>query len=65
VVQGLLAILLMIPLYPLIRRILAPALIDYEPSRRLLVPGLRRSPRRGRGHASITRDRRPVRGGAV
>jgi rod shape-determining protein MreD len=46
IVQGLLAILLAMALYPLIRRILAPALIDYAPSRRLLLPGLRR--RRGR-----------------
>ena len=46
VVQGLLAVLLAIPLYPLIRRILRPALIDYEPARRLLVPGRRRR-RRG------------------
>ncbi len=63
VVQGLLAVLLAIPLYPLIRRILAPALVDYEPARRVLVPGLRRS--RRRGHARIARNRRPVRGGAI
>jgi len=43
VVQGLLAVLLAAAIYPLLRRILAPALIDYAPSRRLLVPGLRRS----------------------
>ncbi len=65
VVQGLLAVLLAIPLYPLIRRVLAPALIDYEPTRRLLVPGLRRSRRRGRGHRRATRARHPVRGGAL
>ena len=66
VVQGLLAVLLAIPFYPLIRRILAPALIDYEPARRVLMPGLRRrSRRRSRGHARISRDRRPVRGGVV
>jgi rod shape-determining protein MreD len=65
VAQGVLAVLLAIPLYPLIRRILAPALVDYEPARRILVPGLRRSRRRGRGHARIARNRRPVRGGAV
>jgi rod shape-determining protein MreD len=47
VVQGLLAVLLALPLYPLIRRILAPALIDYEPSSRISLAGLRR--RRGRG----------------
>lgn len=66
IVQGLLAVILAIPLYPLIRRILAPALIDYEPTRRLLVPGLRRSRRRrARGHARFDRSRRPVRGGAL
>ena len=67
VVQGLLAVLLALPVYPLIRRILAPALIDYEPSRRLLVPGLRRTRRRGRsrGHARIARTRRPLRGGVL
>ena len=47
VVQGLLAILLAIAVYPLIRRILAPALVDYTPAagccRRL------RRPRRRRG----------------
>lgn len=65
VFQGLFGILLAIPLYPLIRRILAPALIDYEPARRLLVPGLRRSRRGGRGHSRIARNRRPLRGGVV
>jgi rod shape-determining protein MreD len=47
VLQGLFAILLAIAVYPLIRRILAPALVDYTPARRLLAGGLRR-PRRGR-----------------
>ncbi len=42
VVQGLLAVLLALGVYPLVRRILAPGLIDYAPSRRLLIPGLRR-----------------------
>jgi rod shape-determining protein MreD len=66
VVQALLAVLLAIPVYPLIRRILAPALIDYEPAGRVLMPGLRRrSRRRGRGHARISRNRRAVQGGAV
>ncbi|MQA74457.1 MAG: rod shape-determining protein MreD, partial [Solirubrobacterales bacterium] len=41
-VQGLLAVLFAIPIYPLVRRILAPALIDYAPARRLLTAGLRR-----------------------
>ena len=39
VVQGLLAVLLAIPLYPLIRRILAPALIDYAARAPAAVPG--------------------------
>jgi len=66
IVQGLLAVLLALPVYPLIRRILAPALIDYEPARRVLVPGLRRPRRRSRrGHARIARDRRPLGGGVV
>jgi rod shape-determining protein MreD len=46
--QGLLAVVLAMAIYPLLRRILAPALIDYAPSRRLLVPSLRRSGRRRR-----------------
>jgi rod shape-determining protein MreD len=64
VVQGLIGIVLAIPIYPLIRRILAPALIDYEPARRVLVPGLRRR-RRRRGHAQLARNRRPARGGVL
>jgi rod shape-determining protein MreD len=70
-VQGLFAVLLAVPLYPLLRRILAPALIDYMPGRRLLTPGLRRprtrrssqrsagSPRLGlgRGRRSGSRSR--------
>jgi rod shape-determining protein MreD len=71
VVQGLLAIVLAMIFYPLIRRLLAPALIDYAPSHRLLVPGLRR--RRGRagrrratasaatGHDARVRSRAPTR----
>lgn len=54
VVQGLLAVVLAIPLYPLIRRLLAPALVDYSPSRRLLAPGMRR---RGRRRAFARRPR--------
>lgn len=41
-VQAILAVALAIPTYPLVRRILAPALVDYAPAHRLLVPGLRR-----------------------
>lgn len=47
VVQGLLAIPLAIAFHPLIRRLLAPALIDYAPARRLLGGGLRRKRRAG------------------
>jgi len=66
VVQGLLAVLLAIAVYPLVRRILAPALIDYSPSRRLLVPGLRRRRRgrkasRPRSAANVSHGPGPVR----
>ena len=70
-VQGLFAVVLAVPLYPLLRRILAPALIDYMPGRRLLTPGLLRPRRRrssqrsagsprlglGRGRRSGSRSR--------
>jgi rod shape-determining protein MreD len=79
VVQGLLAVLLAMPIYPLIRRLLAPALIDYAPSRRLLAPGLRRrrgARKRGRSRPAATighgpgpvrrrARRRPVGGGVL
>jgi rod shape-determining protein MreD len=55
IVQGLLAVLLAMAIYPLVRRIVAPALIDYSPSRRLLIPGLRRR-RSGRSAASRPRS---------
>ncbi len=45
IVQALLATLLALGIYPLLRRILAPALIDHQPSsspRRLTIRGLRR-----------------------
>jgi rod shape-determining protein MreD len=65
VVQGLLAVLLALAVYPLVRRILAPALIDYAPSRRLLIPGLRRRRRRRRAArsaaATAAHGRGPVR----
>jgi rod shape-determining protein MreD len=75
-VQGLLAVLLALAVYPLVRRILAPALIDYAPSRRLLIPGLRRRRRRRRaarsvpatvshGRGPVRRRRRPARRRAV
>jgi rod shape-determining protein MreD len=51
VVQSLLAILLALAVYPLLRRVLAPALIDHQPTRRrLLLSRLRR--RRGRRRSS-------------
>ena len=53
VVQALLAVLLATITYPLVRRILAPALVDYSPAHRLLVPGLRR--RRARTRALAKR----------
>lgn len=55
-VQALLALLLAIPTYPLVRRILAPALIDYSPAHRLLVPGLRRRRARSAVAGSSTRN---------
>ena len=44
VIQALLAFPLALAFHPLVRRLLAPALVDYEPapSRRVLIPGLRR-----------------------
>jgi rod shape-determining protein MreD len=61
--QALFAIALAFPVYPVVRRILAPALIDYEPSHRVLVPGLRRRRRRGARHG--VRAPRRVRGGVA
>ena len=57
-VQGLLAVLLAFAVYPLIRRVLRPALVDY-------VRRCRRAPRRraGRG-AHAARPRRRARGGS-
>lgn len=76
-VQGAFAVLLALPLYPLIRRVLAPALIDYEPSSRSGLAGLGRrgaSARRreptaarhddGRRRRRTRRGARPVRGAA-
>jgi rod shape-determining protein MreD len=51
IIQSLLAILLALAVYPLMRRVLAPALIDHQPARRrLLLARLRR--RRGRRRSS-------------
>jgi rod shape-determining protein MreD len=51
VVQGLLAVVLAIPLYPLIRRILRPAIVDDFAARRRRIPLTRGAPRarRARG----------------
>jgi rod shape-determining protein MreD len=58
-VQSLLAIALAYAVYPLVRRSLGAALIDYQPSTRQLVPGRRRRrPRRGR---SVEHAARPAR----
>ena len=59
-VQGLLAIFLALPFYPLIRRVLRPALIDEVPARRLLTPGRGRA-RRGAPRSAPAATPRPVR----
>jgi rod shape-determining protein MreD len=62
VVQALLAALLAFGVYPLLRRILEVALIDYAPrERRALVPRLRR--RRGRRRATAEAPRQAVTAG--
>jgi rod shape-determining protein MreD len=66
-VQGLLAFFLALPFYPLIRRVLRPALIDETPARRLLTPGARRR-RRGasrRAARAAAGAPRPIRGGVT
>ena len=70
VVQALLAVALAFAVYPLVRRALGAALVDYQPSSRLLAPGRlrrRRARRRGRGveHATTRRRgrRAPIHGG--
>jgi rod shape-determining protein MreD len=68
-VQSLLATVLAFAVYPLVRRALGAALVDYQPKSRLLVPGRirRRRGRRGRGVEHATPRRRgrrtPVHGG--
>jgi rod shape-determining protein MreD len=60
-VQALLAVALAFAVYPLVRRALRPALVDYAPSGRLLAGGLsRRGAHRGGGvrSASVRRGRR-------
>jgi rod shape-determining protein MreD len=67
-VQALLAVLLAFAVYPLVRRALGTALVDYQPSSRLLAAGRtrRRRPRRGRSleHAAPRRRgrRAPIHG---
>jgi molybdopterin biosynthesis enzyme len=55
-VQALLAVVLGFAVYPLVRRVVAPALIDYEAParRRTLIPGLRRRRLRARRAAAAT-----------
>ncbi len=72
-VQALLAVMLGFAVYPLARRVLSPALIDYVPApRRIAVPGLRRRGSRSERSRSVrpqtradmaSRDGRPRRGG--
>lgn len=69
-VQSLLAVAMGFAVYPLVRRALGPALIDYRPSSRLLAAGRvrrRRGPRRARRteHSTPRRPQRrtPIHGG--
>ncbi|HEY8466452.1 MAG TPA: rod shape-determining protein MreD [Solirubrobacterales bacterium] len=63
VVKALLAFLLMIPTYPLVRFLLRPALVDAEPAqRRVLLPGRRRRAlRRGNAPRRVRRTATPGR----
>ena len=68
-VQGLVAVILAFGVYPLVRRILRPALVDYKPApaRRLLLGGRRRrGAHRGGGVNSAAggRARAVIHGGA-
>lgn len=61
VVQSLLAIGLAFVIYPLIRRVLAPALIDYTPlARRIRVPGFVRRRLRARATRPSRRESAPA-----
>ena len=66
-VQGLLGVVLGFGVYPLVRRIVRPALIDYTPApaRRLLGGGRRRRARRGGGVSSASPASRTVIHGGV
>ena len=79
-VQALLGALFAIPIYAVVRRVLAPGLIDYAPAHCLLIPGLRRrraragigkrgattaaSPRHEFRRRRVSRSRRTIRGSA-
>ena len=68
IIKGLLAFLLALPLYPLIRRLLRPALVDESPAKRraLSVDRLRRRSRRRGGAARLSGvPPRRVRGGTA
>jgi rod shape-determining protein MreD len=68
VIKGLLAALLAIPFYPLIRRVLRPALVDDAPARgRLLSPARLRARRRRGGGSRLSGAVPPrrVRGGVI
>lgn len=59
ILKGVLGVLLAIPLYPLIRRMLGPALIDYEPrGSRPLLSGFTRGASRTSRHNRIWRAER-------
>jgi rod shape-determining protein MreD len=64
-VQGLLGVVLGFGVYPLVRRMVRPALIDYTPAKRLLGGGRRRRSRRGGGVSSASPAGRTVIHGGV
>jgi rod shape-determining protein MreD len=69
-IKGMLAFVLAIPLYPLLRRTLRPALVDAAPGRRRVLKAARvrrgrRRSRRGPARLSGTAVPRRVRGGTV
>jgi rod shape-determining protein MreD len=66
VIKGLLAFLLALPFYPLVRRLLRPALVDEAPRRRALARVAARRRRRGRTSRISRRPTigAPARGGA-
>jgi rod shape-determining protein MreD len=54
-VKGLLAVILAIPIYPLIRRVLRPAIVDYAAARRARSPIIAGTRRPGRARGRRTR----------